>query len=137
MTPPDLVRKYDALLRLRATLTTPLSPDDRDALRALAAEFPSALRELDGLDTATLAARRDAAGSAEPPPWVDWMCRYHARMRDELVRRREGDRERAPQGRLQRRVFEAIAAEVGQPIDEIWNAVLPMGGRSRAHRGGL
>lgn len=134
MTPADLVRKYDALLLLRATLTTPLSPEHRQRLRALAAEFPSALRELDALSTEVLLARRDDAASATPPRWVAWMCRYHALMRDELARRRAGARERAPAGRLQRRVFEQLARELGERLEEVWEAVLPLQGRQRDYR---
>lgn len=135
MTPLDLVRKYDALLALRAAnLAAPLSPEHRQRLRALAAEFPSALRELDALPTDLLEARRHAAASATPPRWVAWMCRYHVLMREELDRRRTGDRERAPAGRLQRRVFETLAREVGERLEVVWEAVLPLHGRQRAHR---
>lgn len=133
MTPHDLVRKYEALLHLRATLSTPLSPAHRHQLRVLAREFPSALRELDTFSTEALQTRRNEAASATPPAWVAWMCRYHTLMREELERRRTGDRERATSGRLQHRVFTQLATEFEVAIETIWEAVLPLG-RPRAYR---
>ena len=134
MTLADLVRKYDALLLLRRQLVGPPTAEQRAAMRALAAEFPSCLRELDSLTTEELQARRDAAAGPTPPDSLRWMCRYHELMHEALQRRQRGDRTRAPDGRLQRAVFATVAAEAGRPLEEVWEAVLPLHGRTRAHR---
>lgn len=133
MTAADLVRKYETLLRLRAELVAPLTAEQRQSLRALAAEFPSALRELETFDEAELY-RRCARAAAGTDPWVARMCAYHQRMRDELARRRAGERERAPDGRLQKRVMQSIADEAGLPLDELWESLLPLRGRRRDYR---
>jgi hypothetical protein len=73
----DLRRKYDLLVELREGRR----PGARDCLRALAAEFPGALRELDALPLEALCARRAALDDVPPAPWVAWIAGYHGLMR--------------------------------------------------------
>lgn len=90
----SLARKYRTLLALRAD-------HDRDGavaaparLRALAAEFPGALRELDALPAAEMEARAGALEAAAAggvvEPWMTAMAGYHALMRAALGIRRGG-----------------------------------------------
>lgn len=93
----SLARKYRTLLALRRgkfTLTTPFA-------RALAAEFPGALRELDVLPLDILAARLADVGSAsredrDAAAWISPMIVYHVRMRQLLAVKRLLGGERCP-----------------------------------------
>ena len=62
---------------------------ERGTLRALAKEFPGALRELDTLALAEIARRRRALSRAARggaiESWMAWMVAYHATMRAALV----------------------------------------------------
>lgn len=85
VTRDDLLRKYRALQALRATADAP----DVAALRALAAEFPGALRELDAMPAAELDARAVAlegcASLDDAPPWAAPVAGYHGLMRVALA----------------------------------------------------
>jgi hypothetical protein len=65
------------------------SRDDRRRLRALAVEFPGALRELDVLPTDEIERRRaalEAAAAGGPvDDWMAWLCVYHQLMRAALA----------------------------------------------------
>jgi hypothetical protein len=138
-----LADKYERMSALRATLGrgTP-STSDRERLRALAREFPGALRELDTIDDAELARRLAAAKQAEPAPWLRWMAAYHALMRRALALRSGASSEldnefadaiRAPRhGRMNVVVFEALARRFALPVATLWDALFP----SRGDRGG-
>jgi hypothetical protein len=80
----DLRRKYDLLIELREGKR----PGGRDVLRALAKEFPGALRELDALPLDALRARRAATDEVPPPGWVPWIAAYHGLMRVTLALKR-------------------------------------------------
>jgi hypothetical protein len=101
------------MLELRAAAA---GNESRAQLRALAAEFPGALRELDSLPSAELARRHEACARAaggtaadeddaaadegdaaadegdaaadEGDAWIEWMARYHELMRAALAVRR-------------------------------------------------
>lgn len=93
----DLARKYRKLLRLRDGLIA----FDALELRALAREFPGALRELDALPREELVRRRELAEGSHRSetaldPLVDWMRTYHETMRLALSLRARLGRERAP-----------------------------------------
>lgn len=84
--------KYVEIAALRADRRR---GEDRDAsarLRALAERFPGALRELDGLSDAEIAARiaslTDAVRDGVVPAWAAWLDRYHAWMRVALMSKR-------------------------------------------------
>lgn len=77
--------KYREMKRLRAEHEAGEVADPRPAMRALAARFPGALREIDELPMHVIDARiasleRALAGEA-PEPWVRALARYHAWMR--------------------------------------------------------
>jgi hypothetical protein len=86
-----LTRKYAELLALRAEALS--AEEARPRLRALAREFPGALRELDALPMAELerrhrafvaAAQTGTAGEA----WMVWMVAYHDALRLALAHKR-------------------------------------------------
>ena len=144
-----LADKYERMSALRATLGrgTP-STSDRERLRALARDFPGALRELDTIDDAELARRRVASQQAEPAPWLRWMAAYHALMRRAIALRSGASSEldlehdfaaaiRAPRhGRMNVVVFEALARHFALPVATLWDALFPSrGGRGdRSYR---
>jgi hypothetical protein len=128
---------------LRAALddnrTQPL--DRRASLRALAAEWPGALRELDTLPTDEIERRLDACAAGADEPWMAWMLRYHELMRAALAIRR-GERPavdeafaravRRPQhGRLNVVVFAALGRELGVAPRQAWDTLFPPRGRAR------
>lgn len=81
----DVARKYRAMVRLRTIHARTGSVAPREELRALAAEFPGALKELDRLPMSTLVERADATteASRDPAkiaPWMRWITAYHALM---------------------------------------------------------
>jgi hypothetical protein len=161
-----LARKYRVMSELRASLpphgaAAPPSAAARAALRALAAEFPGALRELDTLSTETLAARgaalEAAAAGGPDAPWMSWMAGYHALMRtalsakgrgtlddaarDALIAASEWPIDRAfldaalrpSRGRLNVVVFDQLARTFGTPAGVLWDALFPR--RGAAPRG--
>lgn len=84
----DLLRKYRALRALREA--EGVAP--REVLRALAGEFPGALREVDALPMHELAAREAClAGEGsldDAPAWARWLAGYHGLMRVALALKR-------------------------------------------------
>lgn len=69
-------RKYLEIRRLRAA---PPGPRPTDALRALAAEFPGSLRELDAIPLESVE-RRLAELDAGEPPWLAPLDLFHRRL---------------------------------------------------------
>jgi hypothetical protein len=113
-----LARKYHVMGTLRAAGAGDETPDERAALRQIAAEFPGALRELDTLPTDVIAAREHAleaaATSGIVEPWMSWMHGYHALMRAALaLKRRYGKTTPVDPEALQ-----AIARAAGVPLDD-------------------
>ena len=147
---PELADKYQRMCALRATLGrgTP-SVEHKALLRALARDFPGALRELETLDTTELERRaatvREVAAGAPAPPWVAWVAAYH-----ELMRRALALRGGAPanadedgfatavlsprHGRMNVVVFSALATRFGVPAEALWEALFPLRGSTRLHR---
>ena len=139
-----LARKYAALVELRARRDAGGDPRGGGDLRALAAEFPGCLRELDtlGLPELERRARLTATASADArasEPWIEWIGAYHALMRDALALR---DPARAgtvavdaafaaavrapPHGRVGVVVLRALAARFGVPAATIASALFPV-----------
>lgn len=144
-----LRQKYAEMLRLRDLDAAGGAPDPRAAMRALAARFPGALREIDELPRELLAERLEAVERAlgDPSHLEDWMiaiARYHARLRLALRVRRvipartlEAARAlddpevdalddaslaaivRPPDGRLNRVVLAIVARELGSSVRAI------------------
>jgi hypothetical protein len=144
-----LVDKYRRMIALRAVLGRGAPPPtEREQLRALARDFPGALRELDTLPTDELAGRlalaESVASGAPAPAWLRWLAAYHALMRRALTIRAGHDDPhddfieavRTPDhGRLNVVVFAALAARFGEPADRIWDALFPRrGGARRPYR---
>lgn len=84
-----LVAKYEEILRLRRAAPTESAAEARPALRALAREFPGALRELDALPMeeieARLAALRALAAGGREAPWMRVLESYHRHFRGALA----------------------------------------------------
>lgn len=139
-----LAGKYGRLVELRSRRDGGGTPATRDELRALAAEFPGALRELDTLGDAELRRRAGAcaaavtAGAVEP--WMAWIDRFHQLMRRALAARAGGgvgadDFERAalspPDGRMLPLVVAEVSREFGQPADMVAATLFPSRRRAR------
>jgi len=155
-----LLRKYRLLARWRRAkdLSVTGAGDGSDgaepaAMRALAEEFPGALRELDLLGLRELERRaaclaawtdvdaRDAdLGLLEP--WLAWIAAYHTLMRLALALRSATppdvttptppadeaflrDVRRPPAGRLSSAVLQALARHFQRPAEDIRAALFP------------
>ena len=83
-----LARKYRTLAEVRREKARTREHTPREVMRALAREFPGALRELDVLPLAELdsrAASLERAAQGEPPArWMWWMARFHSLLRAAL-----------------------------------------------------
>lgn len=107
MSPPELaalVDKYERLRALRAARATGEPPAPREALRALAARFPGALRELERATDAELEAREAAArraleGGALAEATLVWAL-FHRHLLAALEARRPRPAEDASAGPL-------------------------------------
>ena len=112
----------------------------RAALRAFAAAWPGALKELDTLPTDEIERRARACADGDVEPWMAWSARYHELMRAALaIRRSDGTVEAAARvdeafvaavkrprhGRLNVVVFAELAREFDLPAREIWDALFP------------
>jgi hypothetical protein len=84
-----LSRKYETIAGLRREREAGGAVAARSVLRALAREFPGALRELDTVALAEVDRRRAAllaaAHGGPVEDWMTWMVAYHATMRAALV----------------------------------------------------
>jgi hypothetical protein len=127
-----LARKYAALVELRRRRDRGGDPAGGGALRALAAEFPGCLRELDTLGLAELERRARAAGAAAAggaeEPWMAWIDGYHALMRGALAVRAPGARGAS---RGSAALVAAASRAAGAPVDAAFvaGALAPPGGR--------
>jgi hypothetical protein len=125
-----LERKYGALVELRRRRDAGGDPMGGGGLRALAAEFPGCLRELDTLGLPELERRArvaaDAAAGAPGEPWLSWIGAYHALLRGALAVRAPAG---AAGGAATRATLASAAA--GLAIDETFVAAVltPPGGR--------
>jgi hypothetical protein len=139
----SLARKYRALVALRTRRDGGDTPATRDELRALAAEVPGCLRELDTLGHEELARRAaaaaDAAAGGVREPWMDWIASYHGLMTEALAARAAGaTRDGAgdddfaqaalspPEGRLNVVVLRALAARFGVAATTIAETLFPV-----------
>lgn len=100
----ELRDKYVAMRAMRVEHEAGAGGDPRERMRALAARFPGALREIDELPLATIEARIAELDEVlrterEAPRWAIGLAEYHAWMRAALAIRREAgverDRDRA------------------------------------------
>jgi hypothetical protein len=123
--------------------------ESRAALRAFAADWPGALRELDALPTDEIERRARACAGGDDEPWMAWMARYHELMRAALAIRSAGaapddatvDEEfaravrRPRHGRLNVVVFAQLGREFDVEARAIWDALFPRRGKAaRSYR---
>ncbi len=139
-----LARKYQRLVDLRGRRDGAGAPATRGELRALAAEFPGSLRELDTLGDAELrrraAACAAAAAGAVGEPWMAWIDRFHTLMRQALAARARGGEARdeferivlaPPDGRMLPVIVAQIAREFGQAQGQVAATLFPSRRRPR------
>jgi hypothetical protein len=131
-----LLDKYDLLLGLHAG-EPGRTVARRDAMRAVAARFPGALREWDELPPAVLAARRArveallakvdpgatplSSALAAAEPWLRYSLELHAALRALLSRRRSHGTE--PGRRLSESAYVEIAARHGVSVAAVKQAL--------------
>jgi uncharacterized small protein (DUF1192 family) len=154
-----LLRKYRVLARWRRAKDRSVAAAGQAtevaapaAMRALAEEFPGALRELDLLGLAELDRRvaclaaatadleREDEREDEGEEWIVWIAAYHALMRHALALRSPSppagpppiadatflrDVQRPPGGRLSAAVMEALARHFRRPADELRRVLFP------------
>jgi hypothetical protein len=132
-----LARKYQVLTALREAREAAVAqgltefPDDeklprREAMKALAAEFPGSLRELDESTAGELRDRREALARGERSPWMDAAVLFHWALREALQLRRGSLREpsywQAPFVTRELRA-QVLAPPTGRVLDVVWTAV--------------
>jgi hypothetical protein len=118
-----LARKYETIAVLRRDRAAGGAVAPRPVLRALAREFPGALKELDRLTMEQVEYRYhalSAAGLGGPvEAWMRWMVAYHATMRAALFLKARIVASAPP---LSDELVQEAAAEgsrrCGMPIDE-------------------
>jgi hypothetical protein len=117
-----LLRKYETLAELRRERAAGGAAAERSVLRALAREFPGALRELDTVTLDDIDTRRAALGAASAggavEPWMTWMVAYHATMRAALVVKARLSRARHLSDAIVANVREEASRRTGLSIDE-------------------
>ncbi|MFO0665965.1 MAG: hypothetical protein U0174_18585 [Polyangiaceae bacterium] len=79
-----MIFKYEELLRLRRAATHGNGESPRAELRALSAEFPGSLRELDRLPIREIERRIATLRGAQPDKMLETIALYHRRMREAL-----------------------------------------------------
>ncbi|HVZ73636.1 MAG TPA: hypothetical protein VHJ20_14755 [Polyangia bacterium] len=145
----SLARKYATLVELRRRRDEGGDPFGGGTLRALAAEFPGCLRELDTLGLPELERRAAVTASKGDEPWVAWIGAYHSLMRAALaVRSAPPDAnlisiataaagfsidesfvssiQSPPQGRMSVVIFRVLASRFKVPAIEISSALFPL-----------
>jgi hypothetical protein len=143
-----LLPKYERMRELRAGAAHGKDAESRAALRAFAAEWPGALRELDALPSDEIERRARSCAGGDDEPWMAWMARYHELMRAALAIRGQRatsedasdvDEEfaravrRPRHGRLNVVVFAQLGREFDVAARAIWDALFPR--RGKAARG--
>jgi hypothetical protein len=111
----------------------------RDVFRALAAEFPGCLRELDTLGAPEIGRRAAACAAAAAggpsEPWMGWIAAYHELVAETLAARRPRRtagaraahaRPTARRERLNVTVLRALAARFDVPAVIIARALFPV-----------
>ena len=145
-----LARKYRTLMAMREVFEGVIArglmefpadekPSRRAAMKAIAMEFPGALRELDEAPMEELRARAEALERGARALWMDAAVLFHWALREALQLRRgllqqpsfwREERDRAlvmapPTGRLLDVVWTAVAAELGLSPREAERLVYP------------
>jgi hypothetical protein len=117
-----LLRKYETIAKLRRDRARSGARAERSALRALAREFPGALRELDTVTLVEIDKRRrtlaQAAVGGPVETWMAWMVTYHATMCAALLVKARVAKSRALSEELLRRARTDAARLSPIPIDD-------------------
>lgn len=129
MAPADLGELQAKYVEIRRLRSTPLdAAEAKLAMRALAARFPGALRELDALPMAEIDERLRALGRAlaDPGatlPWMPAMTLFHRLVREALA---SPERRAGPAGRRwMDAVLDDLARTLGVTATEARRLVLP------------
>jgi hypothetical protein len=117
-----LARKYQSIAELRRAREAGGDVAPRAVLRALAREFPGALKELDTLPMDDIEHRVRAlslaAKGANVEPWMKWMIAYHATMRAALFVKARVARAPLLANKIVRETAAQATQRSGLPIDE-------------------
>ena len=136
-----LLRKYRVLAGWRLARDDENAQGDRAdraGLKALAEEFPGALRELDLLGLPEIERRIDRLArrpggdqNPESDRWIAWILAYHALMRAALATKRALGRRAHPSATSLRDLARRATSIAGVRIDEsfVHTVVRPPGGR--------
>lgn len=130
-----LARKYRALAALREAHARGEPTADRATLRALAGEFPGALRELDRLPLEVIRARAAALEAAARggvvEPWMAWLDAWHRILVAALAVRAGHDRGAAVDDARAEAIALDASARAGIEVDArfVRAAIAPPGGR--------
>lgn len=127
MTPDDLLQKYTELRELREGVGVLSKAEATPRMRALAARFPGALRELDRLPTPLLEARLVALQGGLSERWMHLQCAFHTTLSEILRRRRQQDRSLARDPRRENSYEVALrktAAALDASVDAVRAALL-------------
>jgi hypothetical protein len=140
--PPSTLRrlaeKYWTLAHLRRDRALGGRPPEAAVFKALAAEFPGCLHELDTLPLATIDARAEALARAAEggpaDPWMAWMAGYHALFRAALRVRSRTLRARDPDDARAEELARDASAHAGVAVDAAFVRAVarPPGGRLAA-----
>ena len=117
-----LLRKYETIAQLRRERAGGAPVAERSTLRALAREFPGALRELDTVTLEDIDARvkalTEAVQGGPLAAWMPWMVAYHATMRAALLVKARLARSRVLSDELARRAGEEASRVSGIEVDD-------------------
>lgn len=135
----DVARKYRVMVDLRERHSRDGAVAHRDELRALAEEFPSALREIDALPMhalreRALRAEEAARDPALAEPWMHWIAAWHALMAATLAMRRRLGPDRSVPNDLAHALAASASSRAGITLDVeyVRRVARPPGGRLSA-----
>lgn len=130
-----LLHKYDTLAALRAARARGEPVPEKAVFKALAAEHPGALHELDRLSLAEIGARREALRAAlstgEVAPWMTAMACYHALYRAALFVKVRASKGAVPDAASAARLAQAASRHAATDVDAAFVQAVarPPGGR--------
>lgn len=130
----SLARKYATLAALRRAYDATREVATREVLRALATEFPGALRELDMLSLAEIDRRAEVLTDGPEEPWMPWMLAYHGLMRSLLALKLAAARGAEVTPEIASRTASEITFRTGVSVsaEAVAGAIAPMRGRLNA-----
>jgi hypothetical protein len=118
----ELLSKYRRMRRMRLEDEATPGADQRGAMRALAADFPGALREIDERPLeqieARIAALEGALEGGPLPPWTAPVAGYHRLLRAALRIRRAAPKSLPEEER--RRAAREAGRALSPPVEGCW-----------------